>query len=224
VTCTTAISGLQVPSVIDGDEVIPACRESGGTGHVVADEWVWQVVELRANGRREEIVWLDGSGSRDWTKDEGFDEGFRLSKKWATPFMAYEAVGQSISLYEEDARRAARRAGAAYLPIQLKATYKGKNVQFGSLCSRAERDEFLILDTIDEDFRAGTLDQVREWRPLDSGRNALRFDDRANALSFACDPALREYAPQPEITLDPIEEELEREYTMAPHKTRYMGI
>jgi threonine synthase len=43
VECTTRISGLQVPSVIDGDEVIAACRAVGGTGHVVTDEEVWEV-------------------------------------------------------------------------------------------------------------------------------------------------------------------------------------
>lgn len=41
VACTTAISGLQVPSVIDGDDVIAACRASGGTGHTVSDDETW---------------------------------------------------------------------------------------------------------------------------------------------------------------------------------------
>lgn len=40
--CTTAISGLQVPTVIDADETIAACRKSGGTGHVVEDVFVWE--------------------------------------------------------------------------------------------------------------------------------------------------------------------------------------
>jgi hypothetical protein len=160
------------------------------------DEWAWQVVELRANGTKQEIVWLDGTASYDWTRDEGFEEGCRLAKKWGTPFVAMESVGQSIALYEDDLRRAARKTGTALTIVKLANTYKGKNVQFSALCSRAERDELLILDTIPEEFRAGTLHQCREWRALDSGRNALKYDDRANALSFACDPALQEYAPQ----------------------------
>lgn len=41
--CTSEVSGLQVPSVIDGDEAIRACRASGGSGHLVTDEEVWQV-------------------------------------------------------------------------------------------------------------------------------------------------------------------------------------
>ncbi len=56
VTCTTAISGLQVPSVIDGDEVIAACRECGGTGHTVADAFVWQV---QARLAREEGIFCE---------------------------------------------------------------------------------------------------------------------------------------------------------------------
>jgi threonine synthase len=43
VQCTSAISGLQVPSVIDGDMVVQACRASGGTGHAVTDAAVWDV-------------------------------------------------------------------------------------------------------------------------------------------------------------------------------------
>lgn len=41
VQCTSAISGLQVPSLIDGNEVIGECRRAGGTGHTVGDEEVW---------------------------------------------------------------------------------------------------------------------------------------------------------------------------------------
>jgi threonine synthase len=43
VTCTTAISGLQVPSVIDGNEVVELCRATGGTGYTVADDDIYAV-------------------------------------------------------------------------------------------------------------------------------------------------------------------------------------
>jgi threonine synthase len=42
VTCTTKVSGLQVPTVIDGMLAIECARSSGGTGHVVTDEEVWE--------------------------------------------------------------------------------------------------------------------------------------------------------------------------------------
>lgn len=43
VQCTTKISGLQVSTVLDGHDVIQACRTSGGTGHVVTDDEVWSM-------------------------------------------------------------------------------------------------------------------------------------------------------------------------------------
>src|SRR5438093_9500409 len=56
VNCTTAVSGLPVPNVIDGGEVIPACRATGGTGHLVDDDFVWQV---QAQLAREEGIFCE---------------------------------------------------------------------------------------------------------------------------------------------------------------------
>jgi threonine synthase len=60
VTCTSSISGLQVASVLDGDEVIRACRRSGGTGHVVSDESVWTI---QARLAREEGIFAEPAGA-----------------------------------------------------------------------------------------------------------------------------------------------------------------
>ena len=60
VECTTRISGLQVPQLIDGNEVISACRESGGTGHVVSDEFVFEVQSRLA---REEGLFAEPAAS-----------------------------------------------------------------------------------------------------------------------------------------------------------------
>jgi len=56
----TAISGLQVGSVMDGDAVIEACRRSGGQGHVVTDErvWAWQ-----SRLAREEGIFCEPAGA-----------------------------------------------------------------------------------------------------------------------------------------------------------------
>lgn len=43
VTCTSQISGLQVPSVLDGDALIRAARASKGSGYLVSDAFVWEV-------------------------------------------------------------------------------------------------------------------------------------------------------------------------------------
>ncbi|MDA1177203.1 MAG: pyridoxal-phosphate dependent enzyme [Planctomycetota bacterium] len=60
VACTTAISGLQVPSIIDGHEVIRAVRRCGGTGFEVEDEQVWQL-QLRL--AREEGIFCEPAGA-----------------------------------------------------------------------------------------------------------------------------------------------------------------
>lgn len=44
----TKVSGLQVPSVLDGDLVIETCRKIGGTGYVVTDESVFEFQKLLA--------------------------------------------------------------------------------------------------------------------------------------------------------------------------------
>ena len=60
VACTTAISGLQVPSVVDGDAVIAACRASSGTGHTVGDEATWLMQKRLA---REEGIFAEPAGA-----------------------------------------------------------------------------------------------------------------------------------------------------------------
>jgi len=60
VTCTSQISGLQVANVIDGHETIAACRASGGTGHLVSDESVWQVQACLA---QKEGVYCEPAGA-----------------------------------------------------------------------------------------------------------------------------------------------------------------
>lgn len=60
VDCTTAISGLQVASVIDGDAVIRHCRASGGTGYAVSDEMIWETQRRLA---REEGIFCEPAGA-----------------------------------------------------------------------------------------------------------------------------------------------------------------
>jgi threonine synthase len=60
VSCTTQISGLQVASVLDGDDVIAACRRSGGTGHLVNDEAVW---DMQSRLAKEEGIFCEPAGA-----------------------------------------------------------------------------------------------------------------------------------------------------------------
>lgn len=56
VRCTTRISGLQVPNVLDGTMTLQACRASGGSGCVVEDAEIW---EVQARLAREEGVFCE---------------------------------------------------------------------------------------------------------------------------------------------------------------------
>ncbi len=60
VMCSSKISGLQVANVIDGHDAIRACRRTGGTGHLVSDEFVWEVQRRLA---REEGVFCEPAGA-----------------------------------------------------------------------------------------------------------------------------------------------------------------
>lgn len=56
VACTSQLSGLQVPNVIDGDDAIERCRATGGTGHLIRDEQAWTVQQRLA---REEGIFCE---------------------------------------------------------------------------------------------------------------------------------------------------------------------
>jgi threonine synthase len=60
ITCTSKISGLQVPTVVDGDQVIAACKRNGGTGHLVSDQLVW---EIQKRLSLEEGIFAEPAGS-----------------------------------------------------------------------------------------------------------------------------------------------------------------
>jgi len=60
VVCETQISGLQVPDLIDGQLAMEECGATGGTGHVVEDEWVWQT---QARLAREEGIFCEPAGA-----------------------------------------------------------------------------------------------------------------------------------------------------------------
>lgn len=60
VDCTTQVSGLQVASVVDGHLAIEACRSTGGSGHSVRDEFVWDVQKRLA---RDEGIFTEPAGA-----------------------------------------------------------------------------------------------------------------------------------------------------------------
>lgn len=56
----TGISGLQVPNVLDGNEVISACRNSGGTGFLVSDFSVFECQQWLA---KKEGIYSEPAGA-----------------------------------------------------------------------------------------------------------------------------------------------------------------
>lgn len=60
VTCTTNISGLQVPNINDGHLVVQELKPTGGLGQLVSDEAVWEVQQRLAT---EEGVFSEPAGA-----------------------------------------------------------------------------------------------------------------------------------------------------------------
>jgi threonine synthase len=60
IVTTSLISGLQVPNVLDGHITIRACRETGGTGHVVSDEQIWEAQRRLAH---DEGIFCEPAGA-----------------------------------------------------------------------------------------------------------------------------------------------------------------
>lgn len=57
---TTKISGLQVPNILDADQVISQCRALGGTGYSVSDELVF---ELQKQMAQKEGIFTEPAGA-----------------------------------------------------------------------------------------------------------------------------------------------------------------
>lgn len=57
---TTLISGLQVPNVLDGNEVIRMCKSTKGNGYTVSDQMVYQCQEELA---RDEGIFCEPAGA-----------------------------------------------------------------------------------------------------------------------------------------------------------------
>jgi threonine synthase len=56
VVCTTNVSGLQVPNVLDGDHVLAACRSCGGNGYSVPDDLVFEVQRRACSPNRRALL------------------------------------------------------------------------------------------------------------------------------------------------------------------------
>lgn len=57
---TTTVSGLQVPGILDGNETLQRCRQTGGTGFVVSDEAVYDMQRTLA---QKEGIFSEAAGA-----------------------------------------------------------------------------------------------------------------------------------------------------------------
>lgn len=166
------------------------------------DDWAIAVVKYRRREQRNEIILLDGAFSKNWTLEQGFEHMCQFQRKWSAKYTANEATGQAIALFDGVHRQIARNEGVSHRPIKLSQTYRGKNIQFAALAAKAQQDEFLISKSVPPEFLEKFLEQARGWRPIGTGKNSLRFDDCANVVSFACDPAIPKEIVIPRIAKD----------------------
>ena len=158
------------------------------------DFWAICCIGTRQRGARREIVLVELDQSREWTVDEGLRRGCQMQKRWGARRVGIEQVGQAGNMYTERLRVIAREEGVKYTPVELKSSMKNKNNRFAALCSRAQADEFLICqETIVPVMLEDFLKQAREWRPLPTGRNSLKYDDLADVVAYSCDPAVDVY-------------------------------
>ena len=193
--------------------------------------WATCVEKLRVHGNRQEIILLDAQASKEWTKDDGFDEIAEFAKFWNTNLVGVEVTGQAIALYEEDLKKSARHVGARITPIKLAWTYLGKKNYFEHLASRAMRTEFLYVEPIrgfQRDYRKYRefleifFEQARTMR-FHGGRPAVKFDDHYNVVSFGTDAALQQFAPKPH-NVSPLDRLEHEEHTPYRQRTRYTSL
>jgi hypothetical protein len=173
-------------------------RSSKARGDGTKDDWAIAVLKIRRNGQRYEVCLLDGRRSKSWDMSAGFDVQNRLFMDWKASAQSFEASGSVENIYDDELRKSCKRVGVSYRREKLIGSNRAdaKNVYFAALASSASSGEFTICqDTCDKDFLKYFLDQAREWRPMDGGKNGLRYDDCANVVSMAFDPAFRTRAP-----------------------------
>lgn len=170
------------------------------------DFWAIACFGTRKRGSRMEICLVELDQSRQWTIDDGLRRGCQMQRRWGARRVGIESVGMSTNVYEGTPehpgrmRIIAREEGVKYTPVDLRSSLKGKNTRFGALCSRAKADEFLICqETINPEMLEKFLHQAREWRPLPTGRNSLKYDDLADVVSYCADPAIDVYEVDEEV-------------------------
>lgn len=192
------------------------------------DVWTVAVLKVRIKNGKVEFILMDGDGSRSWGPNEGFEAAARMGRRWNCEVLAWEGVGTSIASFERDSKLAIMKTRANMESIQLSGTNRGKNEYFGALCELAKYGQFLISETVPQEFIDDFLFQCRNWMVMLTGESSLRFDDHANVVSMIVDPALEKYIPFAGDSVAPDGDDDYGEddgfFEEQEHLCRYMGI
>jgi hypothetical protein len=164
--------------------------------------WAIAVVKLRTVGQLRQVILLDGAASQDWEPEEGLDVICEFATRYHGAYVYNENYGFGAAYSSNDLRRAQVRNGVRLKIPDVKQSYaaRAKNIKLARLAEKAKNYEFLICESCPKDFLEPFLDQMRQFRPLPLGRNNLRFDDHADAVSMSCMEGIQTYAPRVDLT------------------------
>jgi hypothetical protein len=178
------------------------------------DWWSLAVVKIRVRTDYQEIILLHGEHGQTWGLSEGHARACKLLQRFGTRYFFNESY--SGDSWTDDFLSVARsmgvrpylekREGHWKLPKYKDSYSKNqKNLRFGELCDRNNRGEFVICDSVPDDFlygdrnHTGFLTQMRKWMPLQNGRNNLKWDDDGDVVARATDSGLQKFAPKTEF-------------------------
>lgn len=189
------------------------------------DYWADVVVKICANGDRQDVVFLEVTGSREWSDDDGINEIIRLKRTFGTPYSAIERSGSyGISIIERE-KAVSRVAGVSCIQVEFETTQRGKNARFSSFVSRAKMGQVLFCEELcDRLFLERLLTQARRWRPNDSGGNGLPHDDFADIAAYSVDPGVMKVAPKAIRMQSRFEQEAEAADEQFEQRSRYGSI
>ena len=178
------------------------------------DYWSICVVKLRPRGSVLDIILLDGMRSQEWGPRDGCNQAAQFMAHFRTSLffsehanIYWDHMREAVVLHGAKLRRA-KDGGPQKFADYNKSD--GKNFRFAALAEKAKDGEFWISEGCSQDYlygdkeHTGFLTQARKWRKVAQGKNSLRFDDDADCVSRATDPALLQFAPSPSsMAVDP---------------------
>ena len=197
------------PKDVGSHSGIKEAERADGSG----DYWSTAVVRIRQKGLRRQAILLDGDHSNKWGRDKGLGVAinFMAHPRYRTDLFYMERYGGLGQDWTQDVIRICDEKGVPRPMLEDSGGHRimpkfsdshaagAKNMRFESLCEWAKRGDFLICESVPDEFlygdsaTTGLLTQARKWRPLRRGRNNLKFDDDGDVTSRLTDSALEKH-------------------------------